>query len=432
MLGTPQYILLLLFLCVGSTIFCAIFLTFPSLLGQTIGKKSSIAKQTKYSKEILDISIVPQKERNFSDVQINRMTLLGRWLLSSEGSVPPTTINTKREPYLILIWMHGKFLERRHIKRFTKKKFSPWQNCSVTKCMLTYRSRDIAIADAVIFHLHLTKDISELPARQHRRQRWIFLTDESPMHTFLYGNQQISEYNGLFNWSMSYRMDSDIPVPYGRVVRRSRLNSGIANFPKDFIKKSKTKLVAVMGSNCAGIKRRWKYVSELKSILRNELDIYGKCLTGNVTACPGHFDRDCEALNAYKFYLAFENSNCKEYITEKVFWNGYHKLAIPIIMGAPKKDCEQLLPPHSFLHVSDFANPTTLVNYILYLNRHDDKYLEYHEWRKYYKVINEHGYFGSSSRHYCRVCEALHYNSPTVKVYEDIESFWDKHRDCTS
>ncbi|XP_076379048.1 glycoprotein 3-alpha-L-fucosyltransferase A [Megalopta genalis] len=250
------------------------------------------------------------------------------------------------------------------------------------------------------------------------------------MHTFLYGNQQISDYNGLFNWSMTYQMDSDIPVPYGRVIPRSHINFENENFTKDFLRNTKKKLIAVMGSNCAGTNNRWSYVSELKTILRDDLDIYGKCLKGNVTACPGHFDSDCHGLNVYKFYLAFENSNCKEYVTEKVFWNAYEKLAIPIIMGASKKDCERLLPPYSFLHVSDFANPATLVNYIRYLDRHDDKYLEYHVWRKYYKVINEHGYFGSISRHYCRVCEALHYNSPTIKVYENMQSFWDKNRNC--
>ena len=42
--------------------------------------------------------------------------------------------------------------------------------------------------------------------------------------------------------------------------------------------------------------------------------------------CTGHFMRDCPDLDEYKFYLAFENSLCSEYITEKVWWNSYSKV----------------------------------------------------------------------------------------------------------
>ncbi|XP_076170595.1 alpha-(1,3)-fucosyltransferase fut-5 [Ptiloglossa arizonensis] len=434
MLRIPRYVQRLLLLCVGSTIFCAVFIILLSRVNEKIDKKidkETSTGQTELRKYTPEVLMTPMRTRNFTDKQISKMTSLGRWLFSSEGHFPSPRINAKKLPYLILIWKHGKFLERRHIKRFTNNKFSPWKNCSVKRCILTYRSKDLDAADAVVFHLHLTKSTSELPTRHRWDQRWIFLTDESPMHTFLYGNQEVWKYNDLFNWSMTYRTDSDVPVPYGRVISRSFVNSQDENFPKSSIQKLKTKLVAVMGSNCAGTNGRWNYINKLKSILGKDLDIYGKCLNGNRTACPGHFDKDCLALNTYKFYLAFENSNCKEYITEKVFWNGYHKMTIPIIMGASKKDCEQLLPPYSFLHVSDFANPAALANYIQYLNRHDDKYLEYHEWRRYYEVINEHGYFGSISRHYCRICEALHYNVPTTKVYKDMELFFNKKQDCT-
>ncbi|XP_017887895.1 alpha-(1,3)-fucosyltransferase 5-like [Ceratina calcarata] len=437
--GNSRYLQTLLLLCVGSTIFCAIFITFESLSSTGRIWKKEVARHEEHpAKETRDsLTTLPHKrymttrEREREREQIYRTSLLGRWLLSSEGSLPPPIVNNKKKPFLILIWKHGKFLERRHIKRFTDKKFSPWENCTVKKCVLSYRSEDIDTADAVVFHLHLTRNAMELPARTRWDQRWIFLTDESPIHTFLYGNQELSTYNGLFNWSMSYRMNSDVPVPYGRTVSRSFINSPSINFPsREPIVKMKTKLVTVMGSNCAGVNGRWNYIKRLKEILGTDLDVYGRCLNGNATACPGHFDRDCPVLNAYKFYLAFENSNCKDYITEKVFWHGYHKLAVPVIMGAPKKDCERLLPPRSFLHVTDFADPSALANYIKYLGQHNDKYLEYHEWRKYYKVINEHGYFGSVSTHYCRICEALHYNPPTTKVYRHMESFFDKKRDC--
>lgn len=293
--------------------------------------------------------------------------------------------------------------------------------------MLSYQSEDLADADAVVFHLHLTQSPMELPKKHDSNQLWIFLTDESPFNTFFYKNQKLGDYNFLFNWSMSYKMDSDIPIPYGRTIPFISKISKINSKP---IKK-KDKLAAILSSNCVGNNKRWAYVRKLKLILDKDLDIFGRCAEGNDTACPGHFDKDCSILNEYKFYLAFENSNCQQYITEKVFWNGYQKFSVPVIMGAPKKDCQQLLPPNSFLHVNDFDSPGALANYMRYLDSHYEKYIQYHEWRLYFQVLNEHGYFGSRSKHYCRICEALHYNPRKKKIYENLDNFLSTSKDCT-
>lgn len=158
----------------------------------------------------------------------------------------------------------------------------------------------------------------------------------------------------------------------------------------------------------------------------------GNCLEGNRTICPGHFGQDCPAFSTFKFYLAFENSNCREYLSEKVFWNAYEKGSVPVIMGPPRSDCWRLLPPNSFLHVGDFASPSSLADYLIYLDQTDEEYQKLHDWRFEYKVINEHGYFGSASKHYCRVCEALNYQLPDGEVYADFLRFIDKKRYCSS
>jgi hypothetical protein len=163
----------------------------------------------------------------------------------------------------------------------------------------------------------------------------------------------------------------------------------------------------------------------------DDLQILGHCLEGNITICPGHFNANCLALSEFKFYLAFENSNCREYLSEKVFWNAYEKRAVPVIMGPPRVDCERLLPPGSYLHVEDFASPASLARYLLYLDRNYREYEKLHAWRSSYRVINEHGYFGSASMHYCRICQALNYNSLGVKVYRQLQQFLNKERDCT-
>lgn len=57
-------------------------------------------------------------------LQIGNMSLLGKWLLAPEGTPPPRSNIANNRSYLIMIWKHGPFLERRHIRRFTKNKLA--------------------------------------------------------------------------------------------------------------------------------------------------------------------------------------------------------------------------------------------------------------------------------------------------------------------
>ena len=63
------------------------------------------------------------------------------------------------------------------------------------------------------------------------------------------------------------------------------------------------------------------------------MDIYGSC---GSKRCPRSQADQCFKLldRDYKFYLAFENSNCKDYITEKFFYTFASKDGpIPVALG---------------------------------------------------------------------------------------------------
>lgn len=215
-------------------------------------------------------------------------------------------------------------------------------------------------------------------------------------------------------------MDSDIPVPYGRtVLRKKHYNS-----EHPWTQKQRKVLVTILGSNCGSKNKRWEYVRELQKYIN--IDIYGKC--GNLT-CYGHFQNDCPSISNYIFYLAFENSNCDEYITEKLWWNAYGKKSIPIVMGASKKSYRKLLPPKSYIDVDDFARPADLAEYLLYINK-TDQFHTFYEWMNDFEVLNEHGYFQTESFHYCRACEALNYNVKKTKVYVNITNYWSVQKNC--
>ena len=94
-------------------------------------------------------------------------------------------------------------------------------------------------------------NIKHLP--RSPEQRWVFLTDESPKNTQLFGRN----FNGIFNWSMTYRSDSDVPVPYGRVVRSQSFSK-----PRNY-HQEKEKGAAILVSNCHADSGRLQYLELL-------------------------------------------------------------------------------------------------------------------------------------------------------------------------
>lgn len=181
--------------------------------------------------------------------------------------------------------------------------------------------------------------------------------------------------------------------------------------------------------------------SKLKTnFLNNLIKSYGLALTGDIIIfnriiycrCPGHYKKDCPILKDYLFYLSLENAHCAQYMTEKVFYNAYMKGAIPVIAGPSLEDCKRLLPPNSFIHIDSFRSAYALAKALQEISKSLDKIWKYHEWRLHFKVVSEDGYFGTSSVHLCRVCEALNYNDGEVSIYDQkrLEEFFDIRTNC--
>ena len=62
---------------------------------------------------------------------------------------------------------------------------------------------------------------------------------------------------------------------------------------------------------------------------------------------------DFQRLTAmeYKFYLAFENALCPDYVTEK-FFRTLKLPVVPVVMGGD--NYKNLVPPGSFIDVNNF------------------------------------------------------------------------------
>ncbi|KAK8784725.1 hypothetical protein V5799_008909 [Amblyomma americanum] len=213
-------------------------------------------------------------------------------------------------------------------------------------------------------------------------------------------------------------MDSDIVTPYAKFVLYDPLVKTIRR-DHDYAQ-NKSKLVAWFVSNCVTSNKRLEYAYRLQEHV--QVDIYGACGPLN---CPRSRNQECNRMleRDYLFYLAFENANCKDYITEK-FFNALRHNVVPVVMGASREEYRAAAPHHSYIHVEDFRSPKELAEYLLLLSRNRTLYNEYFRWKGTGEFVNT--YF------WCRLCALLHAPPrPHKRRSEDVYRWW--HSDaCTA
>ncbi|XP_074716897.1 alpha-(1,3)-fucosyltransferase 4-like [Strix uralensis] len=267
---------------------------------------------------------------------------------------------------------------------------------NITGCRLSADRSRYAEAQAVLFHhrdlaLHGARGLPRGPPPRPPRQLWVWMNFESPSHSP--GLQGLA---GLFNWTMSYRRDSDVFVPYGYLYAPPA--------PRPFVLPRKTRLVAWVISNWNEEHARVRYYRQLKEHLA--IDVYGA--RGLALAEGGVV----ETVSAYKFYLAFENSQHTDYITEKLWRNAFAASAVPVVLGPRRANYERFIPPDSFIHVDDFPSPRLLATYLKFLDKNKPSYRRYFAWRKKYEVHVTSFW----DEHFCKVCEVVRAAGNQIKT----------------
>ncbi|XP_063802163.1 3-galactosyl-N-acetylglucosaminide 4-alpha-L-fucosyltransferase FUT3-like [Pseudophryne corroboree] len=269
----------------------------------------------------------------------------------------------------------------------------------VSGCILTTDRKLLNQADAVIIHHIDIMSNKKLPQgpRPHY-QRWIWFNREPP--TIL---ENLSMLDNLINMTMTYREDSDIFIPYGFLKPLKE--------PQSIKIPTKSKLVAWAVSKWYPGVRRTAYYEELKKHI--PIDVYGKHHK-NLSWADFY-----STLSQYKFYLAFENCDHKDYITEKLWFNSFELRIVPVVLGATRKNYERFIPPDSFIHVDDFSSPRELAQFLLDLDKDYARYQQYFKWRSNYAEVREIGW----DNHYCKACRELQ-EYKGYKVIQSVEKWF--------
>ncbi|XP_056906367.1 4-galactosyl-N-acetylglucosaminide 3-alpha-L-fucosyltransferase 9-like isoform X2 [Takifugu flavidus] len=322
-------------------------------------------------------------------------------LLDMEGPIDLTSrsqIPEDNSVVTILLWSHpfgryskfGDCLERYQIRG----------------CRITDDRRAYGEADAVIIHHRDIITGTALPQElRPAAQKWIWMNYESPTHS-----PGLELFEGIFNLTLTYRRGSDIFLPYGFLIpntlRSIPYNSDQylrTPAPHELIR---PRLLAWVVSNWSESHARVVFYKQLQRFLR--VDVYGR-------AGQAFFGDVVDLVRDYQFYLALENSQHTDYITEKL-WSSIEAGAIPVVLGPSRENYERLLPPEAFIHVDDFATVRELAQYLLRLWHRPDLLMSHLSWRGGYRTHRPTFW----TEHYCKACEVVRRTRGRTNVVKDL------------
>lgn len=217
-------------------------------------------------------------------------------------------------------------------------------NCSVVNCYVTanrnFFGSNYTKFDAVAFNGRNLK--MRLPRWRSPHQKYIYFNMESS------DNYPVcqSKFDGFFNLTATYKLDSDIPLPYiliknakGEIVgpkRRMEWKQNVEIVGNEYIQRieNKTKAVAWFVSHCQTRSKREVFSKLLHEALKPygfTVDVYGKC--GSLV-CSRTKRSNCDFMlkRDYFFYMSLENSFAEDYVTEKLLTALDNDL-VPIVFG---------------------------------------------------------------------------------------------------
>ncbi|XP_024430369.2 alpha-(1,3)-fucosyltransferase 4 [Desmodus rotundus] len=335
------------------------------------------------------------------------------------GQLPPVpwTTDAPPVPVGVLLWWEP-FTGR---DRATRPPPDCWLRFNISGCRLLTDRTTYGEAQAVLFHHRdlvkgpldwpppwgvrvrsaeelelrvLDEETAEALAASGPRppgQRWVWMNFESPSHSpglrSLAGN--------LFNWTLSYRADSDVFVPYGYLYPRTHPSDQPQGLVPPLARKRG--LVAWVVSNWDERQARVRYYHQLRQHV--SVDVFGKGGTRRPVPDIGLL----HTVARYKFYLAFENSQHQDYITEKLWRNALLAGTVPVVLGPNRANYERFVPRGAFIHVDDFPNASSLAAYLLFLDRNPAVYRRYFSWRRSY-AVHVTSFWDEP---WCRACQAV-------------------------
>lgn len=281
-------------------------------------------------------------------------------------------------------------------KGFNKYSF---KLCRYNRCSFV---DNMTRADAVVFAARSVRDHPMTDYARPAGQRWVFYTYDP---SIVYYKLQRPDVISAFNWSMTYQLHSSFPLLFGQLRRRS---PPVKDYESIYSGKRNT--TAWFVSHCSTWSKREIYVERMRKLM--DIHIFGLC--GDRKCGLIHYRLNDSTLclpmlsQQYKFYLAFENAFCQDYVSEKFFKLFEDVDVIPVVRGG--FNYKKYLPDGIYVDASDFKTPEDLASYLVKLGDNKEEYIKMLRRKDRWIAVAQ------PSIH-CQVCEVLHrFNNVTTHI----------------
>lgn len=294
----------------------------------------------------------------------------------------------------ILLW-HWPFGRSYRLRGDTCRQLS-----NISGCWLSDDPSTLSSADVVVFHhQELSSGRASLPRQRPPSQRWVWLSLEPPAN-----HANLSRFNGVFNWTMSFRRDADVPIPYGRTLLGAEGRAG----PPPL---NRSCLVSWVVSKYLPGQARAAFYRGLSRYV--PVQVYGRW-----SGRPLSKRQLLPTIARCYFYLSLENSQARDYISEKLWRNALQAGAVPVVLGPSRATYQALAPPGSFIHVDDFRSPAALAAHLTRLAADRRAYEGFFSWRRSHRVHT----LTDWRERLCQIC--LRYPQLAAsKSYQDLEAW---------
>jgi len=310
------------------------------------------------------------------------------------------------------------------------------------KCTITSNRsylEDESLYDGFLFHQYGINQM-DVPDQSKRKdnQVYMFYTLEAPQASVIFDpnhlNWSETINNNFFNATMTYHSESEIFVPFGRLLKKAdhptgeELDQFIIKYGKQNARKMNARnfSATIINSNCASWGGREALITDMAKLM--PVDVYGGCGKPFEEETSYHLQvggspiaRGYKQLSKkYPFYLAFENTLCEDYVTER-FYITLGTDMIPVVMNWA--NMTRFAPKHSYIDVKDFDTITDLVSYLQQVHSDPALYASYFWWSEFYDVEHAPVFTRLFVQYFCDACRYLH-SGKGPQVVEDLYTQW--------